>query len=128
MNNNNVAKLKDKRRKNWFWDSNFVFGSNLSAHAKLIRLYLAKCSNDARQAWPSYNKIAKDCGISRDTAKRAVSELEEKGWVEKKTQVKENGEYSSNICFLCVPPEPEEEPQKDEEKPQDESGHGGGCS
>ena len=61
MNNNNVAKLKDKRRKNWFWDSNFVFGSNLSAHAKLIRLYLAKCSNDARQAWPSYNKIAKDC-------------------------------------------------------------------
>jgi len=97
--------LKDKRRKNWFWDTNEVFASDLSPFAKLVRLYLARCANSDRQAFPSYNRIAKDCGVSRDTAKRAVAELEEKGWIEKTVQKKNNGEHLSNIYFLCDPPE-----------------------
>jgi len=97
--------LQDKRRKNWFWDTNEVFASDLSPFAKLIRLYLARCANSDRQAFPSYNRIAKDCGVSRDTAKRAVAELEEKGWIEKTVQKKNNGEHLSNIYFLCDPPE-----------------------
>ncbi|OPX88218.1 MAG: Replication initiation and membrane attachment [Pelotomaculum sp. PtaB.Bin104] len=97
--------LQDKRRKNWFWDTNEVFASDLSPFAKLVRLYLARCANSDRQAWPSYNRIAKDCKVSRDTAKRAVAELEEKGWLEKTVQKKQDGEYLSNIYFLCDPPE-----------------------
>lgn len=106
---NNAKTLKDERRKNWFWDSNEIFSSDLSAYAKLVRLYLARCANSDRQAFPSYNRIAKDCGISRDTAKRAVSELEEKGWIEKSHQVKDDGEHLSNIYSLCDPPQPEKE-------------------
>ncbi|MCL6478103.1 MAG: helix-turn-helix domain-containing protein [Peptococcaceae bacterium] len=102
----NSKTLKDDRRKNWFWDSNEIFSSNLSAYAKLVRLYLARCADSERRAFPSYNRIARDCGISRDTAKRAVAELEEKGWVIKITQIKDDGEYLSNIYSLCDPPKP----------------------
>ncbi|MCL6479930.1 MAG: helix-turn-helix domain-containing protein [Peptococcaceae bacterium] len=109
--------LADSRRKNWFWDFNEVFSSDLSAYAKLVRLYIARCANQDRQAWPSYNRIAKDCGISRDTAKRAVAELEEKGWIRKTFQKKEGGEYLSNVYHLCDPPEKREF-----------KGEGGGCS
>lgn len=105
----NTRTLKDERRKNWFWDSNEIFSSDLSAYAKLVRIYLARCANGDRQAFPSYNRIAKDCGISRDTAKRAVAELEEKGWIIKKIQIKNDGEHSSNIYSLCDPPQPMKE-------------------
>lgn len=102
---NNAKTLRDEKRKNWFWDTNEIFSSDLSAYAKLVRLYLARCANGDRQAFPSYNRIAKDCGISRDTAKRAVAELEEKGWIEKNHQVKDDGEHLSNIYSICDPPD-----------------------
>ncbi|MBF7081871.1 helix-turn-helix domain-containing protein [Desulfallas sp. Bu1-1] len=99
--------LEDGRKRGWFWDYNEVFESDLSAHAKLVRLYLAKCADNGRKSWPSYNKIAKDCGISRDTAKRVINELEQKGWLKKITRIKDNGENMSNVYILCDPPENE---------------------
>lgn len=97
--------LKDGRRKNWFWDYNSVFRSDLSAHAKLVRLYLAQCANRDRMAWPSMKTMADACGISRATAKRAVGELVEKGWLKKILRRKETGEYISNAFVLCDTPE-----------------------
>jgi len=97
--------LVDARRKNWFWDYNNIFDSELTSHAKLVRLYLARCAdNDTRQAWPSLNNIANHCGISRATAKRAVNELVETGWLLKKVR-KEEGIYTSNLYILCSPDE-----------------------
>lgn len=96
--------LVDKRHKNWFWDSNSVFDSDLSANAKLVRLYLARRADEERKAWPSYNRIAKDCGVSRDTAKRAIAELLEKGWIQKIVREKDSGEHISNVYILCDPP------------------------
>jgi len=101
----NDVTLKDGRRKNWFWDYNSVFKSNLSAHAKLVRLYLSQCANRDRVAWPSLKTIADACGISRATAKRAVNELVEEGWLKKILRRKESGEYISNAFVLCDPPE-----------------------
>lgn len=108
-NNESSNILQDGRRKHWFWDYNDVFSSNLSKYAKLVRLYLAKCANGDRQAWPSYNDIAKTCDISRDTAKRAIEELLQKGWIKKINRFKENGLNLSNIYTLCDPPAPEQE-------------------
>ncbi len=103
--------FEDGRKRGWFWDCNEVFGSDLSAHAKLVRLYLARCADNGRKSWPSYNRIAKDCGISRDTAKRAVNELEQKGWIKKINRVKDDGENMSNVYILCDPPARENEPE-----------------
>ncbi|WP_165613692.1 helix-turn-helix domain-containing protein [Desulfotruncus arcticus] len=96
--------LKDERRKNWFWDYNEVFDSDLSNYAKLVRLYLARCADSNRVSWPSYNRISKACGISRRTAQKAIDELEEKGWVKKNKRRKNTNENDSNIYVLCDPP------------------------
>jgi len=97
--------LIDARRKNWFWDYNDIFGSELTPNAKLVRLYLAKCAdNNTRQAWPSLSNIAENCGISRTTAKKVINELVEAGWLIKKTR-KEDGVYTSNLYYL---PDPDE--------------------
>ena len=108
--------LRDERRKNWFWDYNSVFRSGLSAHAKLVRLYLAQCANRDRVAWPSMKTIADACGISRATVKRAVSELVEEGWLKKIQRQKESGEYISNVFELCDPPDQDESGKKTDQQ------------
>ncbi|MCL6612340.1 MAG: helix-turn-helix domain-containing protein, partial [Peptococcaceae bacterium] len=107
--------LADKRHKNWFWDSNEVFNSGLSVNAIVVRLYLARCANGERQAWPSLNTIARSCGISKPTVIKALKELEEKGWITKKIQRRASLEYTTTIYTLNDPP-----------KPSSSSGEGGG--
>jgi DNA-binding MarR family transcriptional regulator len=71
----------DNRKRGWFWDYNDVFGSSLSEHAIVVRLYLARCANKNQEAWPSLNTISRNCKISKPTAIKAVRELESQGWV-----------------------------------------------
>ncbi|MFZ5650928.1 MAG: helix-turn-helix domain-containing protein, partial [Bacillota bacterium] len=93
-----------------------MFRSNLTAHAKLVRLYLAQCANRDRMAWPSMKTIADACGISRATAKRAVNELVEEGWLKKMIRQKESGEYISNVFELCDPPDQDEREKKTDQQ------------
>lgn len=106
--------LQDERRINWFWEFNDVFDSDLSAYAKLVRLYLARCANKNRQAWPSLNTIAKNCGISRPTAKRAVSELVEKGWIKKYVRRRETLEFETTVYALMDVPQNSGGPQNND--------------
>ncbi|WP_333870948.1 helix-turn-helix domain-containing protein [Desulforamulus putei] len=96
--------LNDNRRKNWFWDYNDVFSSDLSDKAKLVRLFLARCANGDRQSWPSLNYIAKCCGISKPTVIKAINELEEKGWIQKTIRIRPNQEHESTVYALLDPP------------------------
>lgn len=75
--------LMNMGRKNWFWDFNEVFDSSLSAYAILVRLYLARCADNA--TFPLPNSIAEHCKISEVAAKRAIKELIETGWLQKET-------------------------------------------
>lgn len=84
-------------------DADMVFGSNLSAYAMLVRLYLARCANKDGWAWPSLNTIAKDCNISRPTAIKAIQELETKGWISKKLRRFEEGNFASSVYQLLIP-------------------------
>ncbi len=98
--------LTDGRRKDWFWDYNDIFEADLSVHAKIIRLYLARCAdNQSRQSFPSINTIAKKCSVSPATAKRALKELEDKKWIKKTMRKKQSGDYTSNIYTLTYPEE-----------------------
>jgi len=98
------AYLQDKRSKGWFWDFNEVFDSDLSKNAILVRLYIAKCANGDRQAWPSLKKIVKNCKISKPTVTKALGELEEKKWLKKIIQKRPNSEYANTIYILNNPP------------------------
>lgn len=55
----------------------------LPALQKLVLLMLANCSNHhTGQCNPSHERLAKECGMSRDSVKRAIAELSEKGLLE----------------------------------------------
>jgi DNA-binding MarR family transcriptional regulator len=96
--------LQDTRRKNWFWDHNAVFESDLSNNAILVRLYLARCANGERQAWPSLNTIGKHCKLSKPTVIKALKELEEKGWLTKTIRQRPNQEHETTVYSLTDPP------------------------
>lgn len=52
----------------------------LPALQKLVLLMLANCSNHhTGQCNPSHDRLARECGMSKDSVKRAISELAEKG-------------------------------------------------
>jgi|GEM_PF-6047442 len=96
--------LQDKRRKNWFWDHNEIFESDLSANAKLVRLFLARCANGERTAWPSLSTIARRCGISKPTVIKAMKELEEKNWLKKRVRKRPSQEFDATLYMLEEPP------------------------
>lgn len=96
--------LEDQRSRGWFWDCNEVFESDLSKNAIIVRLYLAKCANGDRQAWPSLNTIAKCCKMSKPTVIKALKELEEKGWLQRIIRKRPNQEHDSTVYILKDPP------------------------
>lgn len=49
--------------------------------AKLLLVRLADYANDVGECWPSYSRLAKDCGIDRRSAKRVIQGLEKTGLV-----------------------------------------------
>ncbi|HHV35916.1 MAG TPA: helix-turn-helix domain-containing protein [Syntrophomonadaceae bacterium] len=73
-----------------------IFELDLNAHEKLVYLYLTCTANSNMQASPSLSKIAKQCSISRSTAKRTINNLVEKGWIAKDTRHFQDGNYHSN--------------------------------
>ncbi|SHE59476.1 Helix-turn-helix domain-containing protein [Desulforamulus putei DSM 12395] len=69
----------------FFMGDNAIFDRHdLSVYEKIVYIYLCRRADSESRAWPSYDRIAQDCGISRDTAMRAVAKLVEKGLLEGK--------------------------------------------
>lgn len=79
----------------------------LKTYEKLIYIYLCRCGNQCSQAFPSYNTIAKQCGIGRVTAIEGVANLIKNGLLEKrprKTKTKEGLiKDTSNEYFVLKP-------------------------
>ena len=48
---------------------------DISIYAKMTYMYLARCGNQGKQAFPSYKTIADKCGMSRRKAIDSVKEL-----------------------------------------------------
>ncbi len=95
------------RETGFFIAANDIFEMNISTYAKLVYVYLAKCSNNNGVSFPSLNKIAEKCNCSRATVARAINELIEHDLVDKENQYAEtdSGKWkkASNIYTLNVP-------------------------
>ena len=63
-------------------------------------MYLRDRSDGYGKCWPGIRTIASDLNISRSTAKRALSELEKHGYLEKQTRFRNNGSNTSNLYTL----------------------------
>jgi DNA-binding MarR family transcriptional regulator len=58
-----------------------ILSEGLTAYEKLCYLVLAKHAGKDARAWPGMATIAKYAGISRDSVKRALKGLHDKGWI-----------------------------------------------
>ncbi len=86
-----------------------TFKSELKPRARLVLNCLALHSNKEMTCFPSIKRIAKECGYSVSTVKRALNDLEELGYIEKieRYDERKNGGQTSNLYVLKVVDEKE---------------------
>ena len=68
---------------NFFQISNAMFHYGLRPNAFTVYCYLVCCTGQKEKCWPSVRTIAKRCGISENTVRNAIKELEERGFISK---------------------------------------------
>lgn len=93
-----------------------AFQSDLKPRARLVLNCLALHSNKEGQCFPSIKTIAKECGYSVNTVKRALDDLVEAGFVVKEARFdteRKHGGQTSNLYTLNI-----EQPKGEEEKKQ----------
>ena len=72
---------------------------NLPQCAIVLFVYLRSCANkDTGDAFPAYETIEQDTGITRHTISKAIKALEQRGWITKKRRFS-----NSTIYELCDP-------------------------
>jgi len=81
-----------------------IYASDLKSRAILVMNYLIFRANKEGTCFPAIKTIAKECNISVNTVKRALSDLVNAGYVQKDTRfIKEkNGAQTSNLYTLST--------------------------
>lgn len=74
--------------------------ADLPARARLVYMYLQDRANKDGSCWPAVKTIARDLKLSRSTAKRALRDLEQTGYLEKQERYRKNGSCTSNLYTL----------------------------
>ena len=74
-----------------------IYQSSLSHRAKTVYMYLKDRTNQDGTCWPGIKTIACDLGLSRSTVKRAISDLEKAGFLQRYPRLRENGGRTSNL-------------------------------
>jgi DNA-binding MarR family transcriptional regulator len=69
----------------------------LPSRAKIVYLYLYDRADKDGYCFPAINTIARDLSISRSTVKRAIHDLEQRGWLERTQRYRKNGGKSSML-------------------------------
>lgn len=73
---------------------------NLPHRAKTVYIYLRSMSASKGECWPGIKTIAADLHLSRSTVKRALNDLERRGYIQRTPRYRENGSRSSNLYTL----------------------------
>ena len=68
----------------FFKAPNDIYELGLNPYQISVYLYLARCGNNSKAAFPAKGTIAEKCGMSLRKADRVVNELEDRGLVEVK--------------------------------------------
>lgn len=70
-----------------------------------VYLVLQSFANEEGYCYPSINKMADICGVSRRTIERSLSRLEEQKAIARQKRIKNDGGYTSNGYYLKLEPE-----------------------
>jgi len=130
MSSKATLEIRDGRRPGWHWAYHEVvdeYGAKLGPHGLAIYYALCRHANDNRECWPSYSTLAKETGMSRRQAIRAVKRLATEGLILKEPRKDDAGDPTSNrYILLDFDPENEgsakETPPGEQELPQVVSG------
>ena len=72
----------------------------LPPRAVSVYMYLMDRSNSGGSCWPGIKTIARDMNLSRSTVKRALTDLEQRGYLAKLPRYRPNGSNTSNLYTL----------------------------
>lgn len=88
---------------NYFRVPNDIFGSGIEKRAFVVYCYLSRCSDmKTRQCYPSLKTIAKACNLSVTTVRRALTDLENGGWIDIAQRFTDNGQESNLYTVLNI--------------------------
>ena len=63
-----------------YWQrGRLIFGAELGGREKLVLLAISDHLGSNASAWPSVPRLAKRCGLARNTVMRGIKELEQRG-------------------------------------------------
>ena len=74
--------------------------TELPSRARAVYMYLRDRSDAEGKCWPGIKTIAKDLSLSRSTVKRALTDLEQHGYLAKLPRYRPNGSNTSNLYTL----------------------------
>jgi len=97
--------MKDKLKKKGPWithfSKDFWIREDLSLEAKgIYAIIKSYANNETLEAFPSLPLLSKVTGKNRVTIQKYIKELEEKGFMEKLSERKEDGTYKNNIYTI----------------------------
>ena len=99
-----------------------AFQSDLKPRARLVLNCLALHCNKESQCFPSIKTIARECGYSVNTVKRALDDLVTAGFITKEarfdTERKHGGQTSNLYTLNIIEPKKEESKSSKEDKKQ----------
>ena len=82
------------------WCGNLFADRDLSHRAKAVFMYLRERGDAEGKSWPGIRTISADLNLSRSTVKRALTDLEKSGYLERTHRFRENGSYTSNLYTI----------------------------
>ncbi len=71
--------------------------TELPSRARAVYMYLRDRSDAEGKCWPGIKTIASDMKLSRSTVKRALADLEHRGYLKKLPRYRPNGSNTSNL-------------------------------
>lgn len=78
-----------------------IYADTLLPHRAIpVYMYLKDRSGSTGSCWPGIKTIAKDLNLSRSTVKRALTDLEQRGYLAKLPRYRPNGSNTSNLYTL----------------------------
>jgi len=78
-----------------------IYADALLPHRAIpVYMYLKDRSSSTGSCWPGVKTIARDLNLSRSTVKRALTDLEQRGYLAKLPRYRPNGSNTSNLYTL----------------------------
>lgn len=71
--------------------------TELPSRARAVYMYLRDRADSEGKCWPGIKTIASDMSLSRSTVKRALADLERRGYLQRILRYRDNGSSTSNL-------------------------------